>query len=107
MPRALSKRAFADRLPRAVIEERKRGYQAADWHEGLTAAREEAAAEIERIAACAPAAQLLDIARMKRLMADWPSGGWERDAVMRPYRLALMRGVATGHFLRKASGANR
>lgn len=107
VPRALSKRAFADRLPRAVIEERKRGYQAADWHEGLTAAREEAAAEIERIAACAPAAQLLDIARMKRLMADWPSGGWERDAVMRPYRLALMRGVATGHFLRKASGANR
>jgi asparagine synthase (glutamine-hydrolysing) len=107
VPRALAKRALADRLPQAVLNERKRGYQAADWHEGVTAARVEIAAELDRLAACAPAAKTLDIERMKRLVENWPTSGWERDDVIRPYRLALLRGVAAGHFLRKASGANQ
>jgi asparagine synthase (glutamine-hydrolysing) len=107
VPRALAKRALADRLPRAVLDASKKGYQTADWHEGLTAARGEVAAELDRLATCGPAAELLDIERMKRLVADWPTSGWERPAVMRAYRLALLRGISAGHFLRKASGANR
>ena len=39
IPRALARRALADRLPQAVLSEERKGYQAADWHEGLTAAR--------------------------------------------------------------------
>ena len=39
VPRALGKRALADRLPEAVINQRFKGYQSADWYEGLTAAR--------------------------------------------------------------------
>lgn len=107
VPRALAKRALADRLPQAVLNEQKRGYQAADWHDGLTAARADVAAELERIAACAPAAKALDIERMKRLVENWPTSGWERDDVINSYSLALVRGIAAGHFLRKASGANR
>jgi asparagine synthase (glutamine-hydrolysing) len=107
VPRALAKRALADRVPAAVLNEQKRGYQAADWHERLTAVRGEAAAEIARIETCPAAARLLDVDKMKRLVEDWPTSGWERDAVMRPYRLALLRGISAGHFLRKASGANR
>jgi asparagine synthase (glutamine-hydrolysing) len=106
-PRALARRALADRLPQAVLNERKRGYQGADWHEGLTAARTEVAAELDRLAACAPAAKLLDIDRLKRLVENWPTSGWERDEVIESYRLALLRGIAAGHFLRKASGANQ
>lgn len=105
--RALAKRALADRLPQAVLNQRKKGYQAVDWHEGLTAARAEVAAELERLSACAPAAKTLDIERMKRLVENWPTTGWERDEVMQPYRLALLRGISAGHFLRKATGANR
>lgn len=105
--RALGKRALADRLPQAVLNEKKKGYQAVDWHESLTAARADVAAEIERLADCAPAAKVLDLERMRRLVENWPTGGWETDAVMRPYRLALLRGISAGHFLRKASGANR
>jgi len=107
VPGSLAKRALADRLPPAVLNEQKKGYQAADWHEGLTAARAEVAAELDRLAACAPAAKTLDIERMKRLVENWPASGWERDDVIRPYRLALLRGIAAGHFLRKASGANQ
>jgi asparagine synthase (glutamine-hydrolysing) len=105
--RSLAKRALADRLPQAVLDEPKKGYQAVDWHEGVTAARAEIAAELDRLAASAPAAKTLDIERMRRLVENWPTSGWERDEVMQPYRLALLRGIAAGHFLRKASGANQ
>jgi asparagine synthase (glutamine-hydrolysing) len=43
LARSLAKRALADRLPQAVLNETKKGYQAVDWHEGLTAARAEVA----------------------------------------------------------------
>ena len=105
--RALAKRALADRLPQAVLNEQKKGYQAADWHEGLTAARADVAAELDRLSACPPAAKTLDIERMKRLVENWPTTGWERNEVMQPYRVALLRGISAGHFLRKASGANQ
>ncbi len=105
--RALGKRALADRLPQAVLNEPRKGYQAVDWHEGMTAARSEISAELDRLAACAPVANAMDIERLKRLVENWPTSGWERPEVEEPYRLALLRGIAAGHFLRKASGANQ
>jgi asparagine synthase (glutamine-hydrolysing) len=73
----------------------------------LTAARSEVAVELDRLAAFPPAANALDIDRMKRLVANWPKAGWEQEAVTQPYRQALLRGISAGHFLRKASGANQ
>jgi asparagine synthase (glutamine-hydrolysing) len=105
--RALPRRALADRLPQAVIDQRLRGYQAADWHVALTAIRDDLGTEIGRLEACGPAARALDLPRLRRLLAEWPTSGWERDEIMQPYRLALLRGLAAGHFLRRASGANR
>jgi len=61
----------------------------------------------QRLSECAPAARMLDVDRMKALQANWPTGGWERDEVMQPYRLALLRGISAGHFLHKATGGNR
>ena len=107
VPRALARRALADRLPQAVLNEQKKGFQAADWHEGLTAARADIAAELERLATLAPTAKVLDIDRMKALVANWPRSGWERQSTRDSYRLALLRGISAGHFLRKASGANQ
>ncbi|CUS44738.1 MAG: asparagine synthase-related protein [Pseudomonadota bacterium] len=104
--RGLAHRAFADRLPATVLTERRRGLQGADWHEGLTASRVTASEELERLEECAPAAAVLDLARMRQLVTDMPSGGWEKDAVMQSYRLALLRGLSTGHFLRKAMRSN-
>lgn len=106
-PRALSRAALADRLPQAVLSEPAKGYQGADWGEGLTAGRGELAMEVERLASCAPAARVLDLDKMRRLVEAWPSGGWDREAVIEQYRCVLLRGVSAGHFLRKTSGANR
>jgi asparagine synthase (glutamine-hydrolysing) len=106
MTRALAKRALTDRLPKAVLAEQRRGYQAADWHEGTTASRKEIAFELDRLAACSSAAKLLDITRLKRLVEIWPNSGWERENIIESYRLALLRGISAGHFLRKASRSN-
>jgi asparagine synthase (glutamine-hydrolysing) len=107
VPRAFAKRALADRLPQAVLSERKKGYQAADWHDGLTAARPDIVDELARLSSCAPAARSLDIERLQALVENWPASGWDRDDRVKPYRLALLRGISAGHFLRKASGENR
>jgi asparagine synthase (glutamine-hydrolysing) len=107
LPRALARRAFSDRVPQAVLSERRPGHQAADWHEGLTAARSEVIAELDRLAACAAAAGALDVEKMKRLADNWPTSGWDSFRVIENYRLALLRGISAGHFLRKTSGANR
>lgn len=106
MPRALARKAFADRLPHAVLAESRVGYQAADWHEGLTGARGEVSAELNRLAACPPAARALNIEKMRRLTENWPSGEWESSEIVSHYRLALLRGISAGHFLRKTSGSN-
>ena len=95
-PRALARRALADRLPAAVLDAPLKGYQAADWHEGLTAARDEIAAEVERLAACAPASAALSPERMRQLVRDWPEYGWDRHEVVEP----LPPGAAARHLRR-------
>jgi asparagine synthase (glutamine-hydrolysing) len=104
--RALARGAFADRLPPLVIEETRKGLQAADWYEGLDAARDEAAEQVERMAGLAAAEGIFDTDRMRRLVEAWPDGGWSDDRVVGAYRLALLRGIGSGHFLRKSLGSN-
>jgi asparagine synthase (glutamine-hydrolysing) len=104
--RALARRAFSDRLPPALLEETRKGYQGADWHEGLTASQEQLHRELEAIARCPAAAEALDVRRLIAMAANWPKGSWHRREVTQHYRLALLRGISGGHFLRKATGAN-
>jgi asparagine synthase (glutamine-hydrolysing) len=104
--RSLAKRALADRLPAEVLGAHAKGLQAIDWHEGLTAARPQLAEEISHLEQIAPAGRALDLTRMRSLVENWPTEGWHRPEVMEAYRLALLRGISTGHFIRCASGAN-
>ena len=106
VPRALAISAFSDRLPQEVLWSRQKGFQAIDWHEGATAALPQIAEEIERLALHESAARILDIPRLRKLIADWPTDGWERNDIAMSYRSALLRGISAGHFLRKASGGN-
>ena len=105
-PRALARHALADRVPQLVLDEPRSGLQAADWHERLAAVRDRIEAEIDQLDACPSARKTLDLPRLHRLVDNWPAGGWERDEVSVPYRMALLGGIATGHFLRRATGSN-
>src|SRR5207302_10730224 len=64
VPRALARRALADRVPKLVLEKRRSGMDGADWHERLTAARAQVAEELDRLAECPPAARALDLPRL-------------------------------------------
>jgi asparagine synthase (glutamine-hydrolysing) len=106
MPRALARQGLSDRLPDAVLNERLKGLQASDWHEGLAAARPALAEAVEALARSPAAAAALDLERLRHLLADWPEGRWADKQVVQNYRLALLRGVAAGHFIRKVTGSN-
>jgi asparagine synthase (glutamine-hydrolysing) len=105
-PRALARAALADRVPAEVLNERRRGLQAVDWHEGMTAARSQILEEIARLEQNGPAVRALDLPRMRRLAENWPAQRWHREDIIEQYRLALLRGISVGHFLRRASGGN-
>jgi asparagine synthase (glutamine-hydrolysing) len=104
--KALARRALADRLPQLVLDEPRKGLQAADWHERLTAVRDRVRTELDRLGACPPAMKALDLPRLRQLVENWPSGGWEREEVFMPYRFALLRAISTGHFLRRTMRSN-
>jgi len=104
--RVLARRTLNDRLPQAVMDERGKGYQAADWHEGFAAARGEIAEELGRLSKCETAARALDVQRLQGLVKNWPASGWGGAEVEKSYRLALLRGVSAGHFLRKVARSN-
>lgn len=105
--RSLARRAFADRMPTDVLDERRTGFISADWHERLREAREDGRSELERIAGAGDNHGLLDLDKMQALLDDWPDRGWHTAAVQDRYRWALLRGMSVGHFVRKAQGSNQ
>lgn len=97
--RPLARAALADRLPAAVLAERSKGYQAADWHEGLTRDLSGVSALIERIAAEPEAAALINVDALRTWVAEWPTSGWDDVARMARYRNALLPALSAGHFI--------
>jgi asparagine synthase (glutamine-hydrolysing) len=106
LPRGLARRAFADRLPDMVTGERRYGYQGADWHEGLSAARPQLREEVDRIDCASGSDRIVDVERLKALAEAWPEDGWNTPDIIHKYRHALLRGVSAGHFYRKATRSN-
>lgn len=104
--RSVARRALSDRLPAAVLNARGKGLQAADWHLGLAAGRDDLREELTRLRRTPPVEGLIDLDLLEALDRDWPEGGWSDEGVIARYRHALLRGISVGHFVRKASGGN-
>lgn len=104
--RLLAKQALADRLPAAVINEQRKGLQAIDWHEGLERGRDMVRQELDHLREIPAVDAALDLDRMSAALDTWPSGDWNSDENQARYRLALLRGYSSGHFLRRASRSN-
>jgi asparagine synthase (glutamine-hydrolysing) len=108
-PRALVRKALADRVPAEVLESPLRGYQAADWHEWMDSAREQIDAEIDRIEIFEPSAEIIDVDRLRELMARWPDSGsdeWLSQEAVMEYRCCLLRGISAASFMRHAARSN-
>jgi asparagine synthase (glutamine-hydrolysing) len=108
-PRALIRQVLAERAPREVLDNRRRGYQAADWHEWLDKAREDVNDEIARIEMFDPTAELIDVARLRSLVDNWPQPGsreWNDADAIADYRCCLLRSISAASFMRQAAGSN-
>ncbi|HKA54197.1 MAG TPA: asparagine synthase-related protein [Candidatus Binatia bacterium] len=99
-PRWLLRRAMADRLPPAVLGNRKRGLQAADWFERLSAIRPQIFEELAQLEQSDLARRVLDLPRLRRLVEQWPQGGWGEMRVLTSYRTLLESGLMVGRFIR-------
>ncbi|HEY0113082.1 MAG TPA: asparagine synthase-related protein [Allosphingosinicella sp.] len=97
--RPLARAALADRVAPEVLAERRKGYQSADWHEGLTADVAGVSRLVEALAANEMASRLIDVERLRALVCNWPDSGWEHPRIMGAYRLALLKGLTVGHFI--------
>jgi asparagine synthase (glutamine-hydrolysing) len=97
--RSLARRAMVGRLPPSTLRRTKRGRQSADWYMNTGAVRGRMAEEVERLQSSPLASRMLDLARMRSLIENWPSSGFERLDVNRSHHIALTRGISVGRFL--------
>jgi asparagine synthase (glutamine-hydrolysing) len=106
VPRSFARRVLADRLPPEILDERRRGVQAPTWFRRLDVRRPDIAKDIERIEASPLASRLVDVPRLKHLMAQWPKDEQAAEKRLEDYKLALARGVHVGRFVRWVEGGN-
>jgi asparagine synthase (glutamine-hydrolysing) len=104
--RWFARQVFADRLPQSILAERRRGANNPTWFRSLSLGRDELAADVERLETSKLAKQLLDLPRLKRLLAEWPKSANEAETRQKEYRAALSRGVHVGRFIRWVEGGN-
>jgi asparagine synthase (glutamine-hydrolysing) len=106
VPRSFARRVLADRLPPEILDERRRGAQAPTWFRNLNARRQDISKDIERLDASPIARRMIDVPRLKRLMARWPKNEQAAEQHLEEYKFALMRAVHVGRFVRWVEGGN-
>jgi len=104
MTRALARRAFTDRVPAEVLNERRRGRQGPTGT-SVAADRDRVTRNSAGSKACAPAdrCSIWTPAGLGRRLATL---GLDSPAVTGAYRMALLRSLAGGPFPAPASGSN-
>lgn len=101
--RALARRVLADRLPPDVVNNCKRGVQAGEFFHRMTLMRGVIASGVEELERSPLARRMLDVPRMKAMVAAWPE---DASAAGLDYLSVLHRGLHCGQFLRWIEGGN-
>jgi asparagine synthase (glutamine-hydrolysing) len=101
--RRLARRVLADRSPPAVIDNRRRGFQSADFFYRMSQQKDVIADGIESLSGSALATRFLDLPRLKSLLDAWPADGTSAGL---EYLAVLHRGLHYGQFLRWTEGGN-
>lgn len=106
IPRSFARAVLSDRLPREILDERRRGAQAVNWFNRLSARRRDVECELDRLEASPLASRLLDVPRLKRLVTHWPKDADEAECRRNEYKVMLSRGIHIGQFIRWVEGGN-
>jgi asparagine synthase (glutamine-hydrolysing) len=91
------RRALAGRVPTAILDQRLRGYQMADWYEQIRG--DEVRAFARAAAAAGLAASMIDLDKLEAAAQSWPTTGWEQRPVIYRYRMELLRALAAASFV--------
>jgi len=106
VPRSFARKILADRLPREIVEERRRGTNGLAWYRALGEKRAEMASDLERLEGSPLARRLIDLPRLKRAMAQWPKDEHAAEPHKHEYAAILTRGIHVGRFVRWVEGGN-
>lgn len=106
VPRSLVRGAMRGLVPDAVLDERRKGLQAADWRVGFQAALPDLRAEVARLRNSPFASECLDLDRMDALLDAWPGVENTSEKANTEYRCAFSRALTAGRFIRRIEGGN-
>jgi asparagine synthase (glutamine-hydrolysing) len=104
--RWLMRRAMKGRLPEAILNSKKRGAQAADWHPRLTRELKHIGAKVKRMAGNADLAAIIDLQRLSGILDHWPEHeppGWSPEYEL---LLAVPQALGAAYFIENVTGAN-
>jgi len=105
--RRLARRLLKGKIPDSVLNESRRGLQAADWHLRLGRERTEIGAEIDRLAGDPAMEARLDLKRLRRALDAWPEATPVGDSYsVKTLWSALPRALATARFIQYVEGRN-
>jgi asparagine synthase (glutamine-hydrolysing) len=105
--RWLAKRMLKGRIPDMVLNETRRGRQAADWHLRLSRQRAELSNELDQLSLDGAMARRLNLPALKSALDSFPDKTpTERSEAYR-LQLALSRGLTTARFIRYVEQTNR
>lgn len=105
--RHLARRLLRGKIPDAVLDESRRGLQAADWHLRLGRERVELRAEIDRLSSDPAMQARFDLNRFRAALDAWPEETPIGDSrATATFWLALPRVLTAARFIHYVEGRN-
>ncbi len=102
--RRLLRRAMKGALPEALLQEKSRGRQAADWHETAVKSRQLLLDEIDSCRTNPSASAFLDLPKMREALTLWDEAIAAKTTTRQFEDGVLLRSIALGRFIRHVEG---
>src|SRR5262249_12986625 len=104
--RWLIRRAMKGRLPDIVLNNTKRGQQAADWYPRFTRERSSIAEELKRLTANADVAAIVDLRRLIAILDNWPDCQPQEWSLEQGHLQAIPDALGAAYFVENVTGVN-
>ena len=92
--------------PPAITDERRMAVRYAGWHATLTHARSEIERDLAAMAQSPGCGAVLDVERVRRLVAAMPNDGLDRRQVYLPYLQTVCTALSVGRYICRLEGRN-
>jgi len=97
--RPAMRHALEGRIPAAVMEQKLRGYQMADWYEQVSG---EGVRNFIRGVDADGAGDIVDLPAVRSAADRWPTGNWHHRPTIYLFRTKLLRALSASHFINSA-----